>query len=177
MGGNSDATERPAPRGPPARPRRLSDIGSPRADASEDAIQGLIDRHGLVFIKPVFRGIGKKGKAGLVGKARTLKEALTEKERLYSCEHRHGNAFAKANGVTFEAGVPAEHEVYFSISDDSRFRAPTMTLTHRGAFDLRMTIMTPSRHEAGMAPPRPSSPTREASRRLPGAADSGCCAP
>ena len=106
-------------------------------DASEDAIQGLIDRHGLIFIKPVFRGgVGKKGKAGLVGKARTLKEALAEKERLYFCEHRHGNAFAKANGVTFEAGVPAEHEVYFSITDDTRFRAPTMTLTHRGGMDI-----------------------------------------
>ena len=106
-------------------------------DASEDAIGGLIDRHGLIFVKPVFRGgVGKKGKAGLIGKARTLKEALAEKERLYFCEHRHGNAHAKANGVTFEAGVPAEHEVYFSISDDTRFRAPTMTLTHRGGMDI-----------------------------------------
>ena len=36
-------------------------------DAGEDAIQGLIDRHGLVFVRPVFRGgVGKKGKAGLV---------------------------------------------------------------------------------------------------------------
>ena len=106
-------------------------------DASEDAIQDLIDRHGLIFIKPVFRGgVGKKGKAGLIGKARTLKEALAEKERLYFCEHRHGNAYAKANGVTFEAGVPAEHEVYFSITDNTQFRAPTMTLTHRGGMDI-----------------------------------------
>lgn len=106
-------------------------------DADEDAIQGLLDRHGLIFIKPVFRGgVGKKGKAGLIGKARTLEEALAEKERLYFCEHRHGNATAKANGVTFEGGVPAEHEVYFSISDDTRFRAPTMTLTHRGGMDI-----------------------------------------
>ena len=28
--------------------------------------------------------------------------------------------------------MPAEHEVYFSISDDTRFRAPTITLTHKG---------------------------------------------
>ena len=36
-------------------------------DASEEEIKALIDRHGLVFIKPVFRGgIGKKGKAGLL---------------------------------------------------------------------------------------------------------------
>lgn len=106
-------------------------------DATEDEIQNLIDRHKLVFIKPLFRGgVGKKGKAGLIGKAGDLETALVEKERLYFAEHRHGNATAKANGVTFEAGVPAEHEVYFSITDDSRFRAPTMTLTHRGGVDI-----------------------------------------
>ena len=122
--------------------RLLSHVDFPTSevlgpDASEDQIQDLIDRHGLIFIKPVFRGgVGKKGKAGLIGKARTLKEALAEKERLYFCEHRHGNAYAKANGVTFEAGVPAEHEVYFSITDNTSFRAPTMTLTHRGGMDI-----------------------------------------
>jgi succinyl-CoA synthetase beta subunit len=123
--------------------RRLLDhVGFPTPeilgpDASEDEIQSLVERHGLVFIKPVFKGgVGKKGKAGLIGKARDLKTALAEKERLYFSEHRHGNATAKANGVTFEAGVPAEHEVYFSISDDSRYRAPTMTLTHRGGVDI-----------------------------------------
>ena len=120
----------------------LGHVGFPTSeilgpDASEDEIGKLIDRHGLIFIKPVFRGgVGKKGKAGLVGKARTLKEALPEKERLYFCEHRHGNAYAKSNGVTFEAGVPAEHEVYFSITDNTAFRAPTMTLTHRGGMDI-----------------------------------------
>ena len=67
--------------------------------ASEDEIQGLIDRHKLIFIKPVFKGgVGKKGKSGLIGKARDLKTALREKERLYFVEHRHGNARAKANG-------------------------------------------------------------------------------
>lgn len=94
--------------------RLLSHVDFPTSevlgpDAGEDQIQDLIARHGLIFIKPVFRGgVGKKGKAGLIGKARTLKEALAEKERLYFCEHRHGNACARANGVTFEAGVPAE---------------------------------------------------------------------
>lgn len=106
-------------------------------DASEDDIQGLLDRHGLIFIKPVFRGaIGKKGKAGLVGTARDLKTALAEKERLYFAEHRHGNAHAKANGVTFEGGVPADHEIYFSITDSTTYRAPMMTLTHRGGMDI-----------------------------------------
>ncbi|MEO1092186.1 MAG: ATP-grasp domain-containing protein [Pseudomonadota bacterium] len=105
--------------------------------ASEDEIQGLLNRHGLIFVKPLFRGgVGKKGKAGLIGRARDLKTALAEKERLYFVEHRHGNAVAKANGVTFEAGIPADHEVYFAITDDTRYRAPTMTLTHRGGVDI-----------------------------------------
>ncbi|MET7247137.1 ATP citrate lyase citrate-binding domain-containing protein [Methylobacterium sp. EM32] len=106
-------------------------------DASEEEIKGLIDRHGSVFIKPVFKGgVGKKGKAGLLGRAHDLKTALREKERLYFVEHRHGNVVAKANGVTFEGAVPAEHEVYFSISDSTRYRAPTMTLTHKGGVDI-----------------------------------------
>jgi succinyl-CoA synthetase beta subunit len=106
-------------------------------DASEAEIKALIARHGLVFIKPVFKGgVGKKGKAGLVGKARDLKTALAEKERLYFCEHVHGNQRAKSNGVTFEAGVPADHEVYFSLTDNTRYRAPTMTLTHHGGMDI-----------------------------------------
>jgi succinyl-CoA synthetase beta subunit len=106
-------------------------------DASEEKIKTLIDKYGLIFIKPVFKGgIGKKGKAGLLGRAKDLKTALAEKERLYFAEHQVGHVRAKANGVTFEAGVPAEHEVYFSISDSTHFRAPTMTLTHRGGMDI-----------------------------------------
>ena len=89
--------------------------------ATEAEIQDFINRHKLVFIKPVFKGgVGKKGKAGLIGKATDLRTALAERERLFFVEHRHGNATSKANGVTFEAGVPAEHEVYFSITDFNR---------------------------------------------------------
>ncbi|HEV7800160.1 MAG TPA: ATP citrate lyase citrate-binding domain-containing protein [Burkholderiales bacterium] len=106
-------------------------------DASEEQIKALIARHGSVFVKPVFKGgVGKKGKAGLLGRASDLKTALKEKERLYFVEHRVGNQFAKANGVTFEGAVPAEQEVYFSITDSTRFRAPTMTLTHHGGMDI-----------------------------------------
>ncbi len=107
--------------------------------ATEDEIQDLIDRHKLIFIKPVFKGgVGKKGKSGLIGKATDLKTALAEKERLYFAEHRHGNAVAKANGVTFESGVPAEHEVYFAITDDRVPRSdhdadPHGRHGHRGA--------------------------------------------
>ena len=105
--------------------------------ATEEEIKGLIDRHGSIFIKPVFKGgIGKKGKSGLLGRASDLQTALREKERLYFAEHRVGRVSAKANGVTFEGAVPAEHEVYFSITDSTRFRAPTMTLTHLGGIDI-----------------------------------------
>jgi succinyl-CoA synthetase beta subunit len=120
----------------------LQFVGFPAAevlgsDASEDEIKALIERHGSVFIKPVFKGgVGKKGKAGLLGRAKDLKTALKEKERLYFVEHRHGNQFAKANGVTFEGAVSAEHEVYFSLTDSTHFRAPTMTLTHHGGMDI-----------------------------------------
>ncbi len=106
-------------------------------EASEQEILDLIAACGEVFIKPVFRGgVGKKGKSGLIGRAKDLKTALKEKERLYFAEHRHGNAVSKAQGVTFEGGVPAEHEVYFSITDSTRYRAPTITLTHRGGMDI-----------------------------------------
>ncbi len=105
--------------------------------ASESEIKNLIDRYGMVFVKPVFKGgVGKKGKAGLLGRASDLTTALKEKERLYFVEHRVGHVTAKANGVTFEAAVPAEHEVYFSITDSTHFRAPTMTLTHMGGMDI-----------------------------------------
>jgi succinyl-CoA synthetase beta subunit len=122
--------------------RLLQLVGFPTAevlgpDANDDEIKGLIERHKQVFIKPVFRGgVGKKGKAGLLGRVSDLKSALKEKERLYFAEHRHGNQFAKANGVTFEGGVPSEHEIYFSLTDSTEYRAPTMTLTHHGGMDI-----------------------------------------
>jgi succinyl-CoA synthetase beta subunit len=106
-------------------------------DATEAEIKAMIERHGMIFLKPIFRGgIGKKGKAGLLGRAKDLKTALQEKERLFFAEHRVGNVVAKAQGVTFEAAVPAQQEVYFSISDSTRFRAPTVTLTHHGGVDI-----------------------------------------
>jgi hypothetical protein len=95
-------------------------------EAAEDQIGALIERHGAVFVKPIFKGgVGKKGKSGLIGRAADLKTALREKERLYFVEHRVGNVVSKAQGVTFEGAVPAEHEVYFAINDSTRFRAPT----------------------------------------------------
>jgi succinyl-CoA synthetase beta subunit len=122
--------------------KMLRFVGFPTSEvlgpaASEDEIKALIDQHGEVIVKPVFKGgVGKKGKAGLVGRAKDLKSALKEKERLYFVEHCHGNQTAKANGVTFEGAVPAKHEVYFSITDSTHFRAPTMTLSHHGGMDI-----------------------------------------
>jgi succinyl-CoA synthetase beta subunit len=120
----------------------LQFVGFPTSEilgpnATEAEIEALIAKHGQVFIKPVFKGgVGKKGKAGLIGRASDLQTALKEKERLYFVEHRHGNQTAKSNGVTFEAAVPAEHEVYVSITDSTRFRAPTLTITHHGGIDI-----------------------------------------
>ncbi len=106
-------------------------------EASEHEIKDLIARCGEVFVKPIFRGgVGKKGKAGLLGRAKNLKAALAEKERLYFASHTHGNQTAKAQGVTFEGAVPAEHEVYVSITDSTKFRAPTLTITHMGGMDI-----------------------------------------
>ena len=107
------------------------------SEASEDEIKALIERHGSVFVKPVFKGgVGKKGKSGLIGRASDLKTALQEKERLYFVEHKVGNIVSKAQGVTFEGAVPAEHEVYFAIGDSTRYRAPTITLTHMGGIAI-----------------------------------------
>ncbi|RKZ38565.1 MAG: carboxylate--amine ligase [Gammaproteobacteria bacterium] len=106
-------------------------------EAKTDQIKDLIDRWGDIFIKPIFKGgVGKKGKAGLIGKASDLTTAMKEKERLYFVEHLHGNAFAKAEGVTFESAIPAKYELYVSISDSTRFRAPTLTITHHGGVDI-----------------------------------------
>ncbi len=106
-------------------------------ELSVDDIKDMIKRHGEVFIKPVFKGgVGKKGKSGLIGRAKNITEALKEKERLYFAEHKDGHSTTKADGVTFEGAVPAEHEVYFSISESTVFRAPTMTITHHGGVDI-----------------------------------------
>ncbi|MBI5885558.1 MAG: carboxylate--amine ligase [Deltaproteobacteria bacterium] len=106
-------------------------------EASVDDIKALIKKCGQVFVKPIFKGgVGKKGKAGLLGRAKEIGTALKEKERLYFVEHTFGNAVVKADGVTFEGGVSAEHEVYFSISESTVHRAPIMTITHHGGMDI-----------------------------------------
>lgn len=106
-------------------------------EAADREIVDLIERRKEIFIKPIFKGaIGKKGKSGLIGRASDLKTALAEKERLYFAKLTHGGRISKANGVTFEGGVPAQHEIYFSISDSTVYRAPTMMLTHMGGVEI-----------------------------------------
>jgi succinyl-CoA synthetase beta subunit len=106
-------------------------------DATAEQVKDLIDRYGKVLIKPVFKGgVGKKGKAGLIGQATDVGTAMREKERLFFVEHQFGNTRAKAEGVTFESAIPAEHEVYVSITDNTRYRAPALTITHRGGVDI-----------------------------------------
>ncbi len=106
-------------------------------EATNEEVKGLIERHGEVFIKPMFKGgVGKKGKHGLLGRAKDLGTAMQEKSRLYFAEHFHNNTHSKAEGVTFEGGVPAEYEIYFSLTDSTEFRAPMITLTHHGGIDI-----------------------------------------
>ncbi|MBF0627858.1 MAG: carboxylate--amine ligase [Magnetococcales bacterium] len=106
-------------------------------ESTPEQIQALIDKWGGCLIKPIFKGgIGKKGKAGLVGKATDVRTALKEKERLYFAEHTHGNQTSKSEGVTFEGFVKAEHEIYVSITDNTLYRAPTLTITHHGGMDI-----------------------------------------
>ena len=106
-------------------------------EASVDDIKGLISKHREIFIKPIFKGgVGKKGKSGLIGRVDNITDALKEKERLYFIEHKVDYIRAKADGVTFEGAVPADHEVYFSIGDSTEYRAPSMTITHHGGVDI-----------------------------------------
>lgn len=120
----------------------LKYVGFPTAEvlgpeATFEEIQDLINRYGGVLIKPIFKGgVGKKGKAGLIGKATDIRTAMQEKERLYFAEHHDGRSFAKAEGVTFESFIPSKYEIYFSITDDTQFRAPTITITHHGGVDI-----------------------------------------
>lgn len=106
-------------------------------ESTKIEISDMISRWGSVFIKPMFKGgVGKKGKAGLVGRASDLKTALQEKERLYFCTHQHGNTSAHSDGVTFESAIPANHEIYVSITDSTVYRAPVLTITHHGGVDI-----------------------------------------
>ncbi len=120
----------------------LKYVGFPAAEvlgpeASVDDIKALIEKHGEVFIKPIFKGgVGKKGKTGLIGRVKDIESALKEKERLYFTTHTSGSSTVKSDGVTFEGAVPAGHEVYFSITESTVYRTTTMTITHHGGVEI-----------------------------------------
>ena len=106
-------------------------------EATGEQVKDLIDRYGSVLVKPVFKGgVGKKGKAGLIRFADDVATAMRAKEELYFVRHSFGNVTAKAEGVTFESAIPAKYEIYASITDNTRYRAPSLTITHHGGADI-----------------------------------------
>lgn len=107
------------------------------ATATDEEIQAFLDRHRRAVVKPVFHGgVGKKGKAGLVRVVEDLRGALAAKRELYFATHRHGSRTVTANGVSFEAFVPSELEVYFSIDASTSSRGPVFTISPRGGVDI-----------------------------------------
>jgi len=88
-------------------------------------------------VKPVFHGgVGKKGKAGLVRVVENLHDALAARNELYFATHRYGSRTVTANGVSFEAYVPSEIEIYFSIDASTESRAPVFTISPRGGVGI-----------------------------------------
>jgi hypothetical protein len=55
-----------------SKPLRFVEFPCPEVlgpEATKAEIKAMIDRHGMIFLKPIFKGgIGKKGKAGLRGR-------------------------------------------------------------------------------------------------------------
>jgi succinyl-CoA synthetase beta subunit len=106
-------------------------------DATNEELKAFLDRHGRVVVKPVFHGgVGKKGKAGLVRVVDDLQGAIAAKKELYFATHRHGARTVTANGVSFEAFIPSEVEVYFSIDASTATRSPVFTISPRGGVDI-----------------------------------------
>ena len=119
--------------------RLLQFVGFPASEilgpsASEEEIKTMIDRHRQIFIKPVFKGgVGKKGKAGLIGRATDLATALQEKERLYFA--------AGGLGRLGKQDAQARRERLFSAvaaAGDAAWRA--------GARDARRCALSALRH-------------------------------
>jgi len=101
--------------------------------ANKDDIEHMLNKYGKIVVKPFFYGsVGKKGKAGLVKIVDNLVDALEAKRELYFAEHK-GN---RANGVTMEAFIEAELEVYFSITASSTHRKPIFTISPFGGVDI-----------------------------------------
>jgi succinyl-CoA synthetase beta subunit len=107
------------------------------SSATDDELQRFLDKHGKIVVKPVFYGgVGKKGKAGLIRVVETIYDAEKAKRELYFAPHKSGTRTVTADGVTFEAFVPSELEVYFSITASSIHRGPVFTITPWGGVDI-----------------------------------------
>lgn len=105
--------------------------------ATNDEIQAFLEKHKKLVVKPVFYGgVGKKGKAGLVRIVETPREAQEAKKDLYFASLDWGTKNVTANGVTFEAFIPSELEVYFSISASTSVRGPVFTISPCGGMDI-----------------------------------------
>jgi succinyl-CoA synthetase beta subunit len=105
--------------------------------ATSDEIQHMLDKYGKLVVKPFFTGgVGKKGKAGLIRVVDNLRDALQAKRDLYFATHQYGAKTIQANGVTFEAFVPSEIEVYFSITASTEKRKPVFTISPWGGVDI-----------------------------------------
>jgi succinyl-CoA synthetase beta subunit len=106
-------------------------------NATNDELQALLGRHGKIVVKPVFYGgVGKKGKAGLVRVVETVHDAQAAKKELYFSTHRWGSRLVTANGVTFEAFVPSDVEIFFSIDASTASRGPVFTISPWGGVDI-----------------------------------------
>ena len=137
--GGQNASHRHAARRQAAAVRRLS--RPPRCWARTPAkseIKALIEPARLGVRQAGVQGRRRQEGQGRPARPRQGPADARSRKKSASTSPSTGSATtsAKANGVTFEGAVPAEHEVYFSITDSTRFRAPTMTLTHHGGMDI-----------------------------------------
>lgn len=105
--------------------------------ATNEELQAMLDKYSKLVVKPIFNGgVGKKGKAGLIKIVDTVIDALQAKRELYFAQHKYGNKTIRANGVTFEAFIPSDLEVYFSITSSSVKREAIFTITPHGGVDI-----------------------------------------
>ncbi len=105
--------------------------------ATNDELQRFLDRHGRIVVKPVFYGgVGKKGKAGLVRVVETLHDAQAARKELHFATLRYGTRTVTANGVSFEAFVPSDVEIFFSIDASTASRGPVFTISPCGGVDI-----------------------------------------
>lgn len=107
-------------------------------EASMEEVAKLLDAHGgKCVVKPFFMGgVGKKGKAGLVKIVNNVFEAMEAKKELYFAKHTTGGHTVQANGVSFEAYIPSDVEIYVSITASTEARQSVMLLIVEGGVEV-----------------------------------------